>query len=306
MEYRQTVTKTVTPLGASELPYDIVEPKNAEAEVPVLVGAPHAGYRLPHFFPHDLDLFELARTVDHGSDQFASESPNFGMPLITGKIIRCLVDPARRYDDLDTTLIEGVWPEPVRPSPQGSLLGTGIIARLHEQTGQIYYKSPLSQEEVRHRLAYWTQHHRALDSRLQGLKAKFGGAILLDVHTCSGHASPYMRGVQTKRPAITLSNRDGTSCTKATIDLLVKAFKDAGIDPSVNYPFKGGYITERYGTGQVQAVQCEINKALFESEETLEIHADGFARIKDVMNVVLRQLAENATTLVDLANRESW
>jgi N-formylglutamate deformylase len=185
-------------------------------------------------------------------------------------------------------------------------LGTGIIARLHEQTGQIYYKSPLSQEEVRHRLACWTQHHRALDSRLQSLEAKFGGAILLDVHTCSEHASPYMRGVQTKRPAITLSNRDGTSCTKATIDLLVKAFKDAGIDPSVNYPFKGGYITERYGTGQVQAVQCEINKALFESEETLEIHADGFARIKDVMNVVLRQLAENATTLVDLANRESW
>jgi hypothetical protein len=68
------------------------------------------------------------------------------------------------------------------------------------------------------------------------------------------------------------------------MDLLVNAFKDTGIDPSVNYPFKGGYITERYGTGQVQAVQCEINKALFESEETLEIQADGFARIKDVMN----------------------
>ena len=69
------------------------------------------------------------------------------------------------------------------------------------------------------------------------------------------------------------------------------AFEGQGLRVGLNKPFAGGYIVEHYGRPDdgIEAIQVEINRALYMDEATLAPH-DGLSRLRGVFAQVTTAL----------------
>ena len=69
-----------------------------------------------------------------------------------------------------------------------------------------------------------------------------------------------------------LGDRFGAACDRWLIDAAAEIFTAAGFAVARNAPFAGGYITQTYGRPAqgVQALQIEIDRALYMDEERIE------------------------------------
>jgi N-formylglutamate amidohydrolase len=105
-------------------------------------------------------------------------------------------------------------------------------------------------------------------------------------------------GYQSKSDFV-LGDRHGTSCAPALVRYVEAILKSWGFTVSLNKPYAGGYITERYGRprDQAHALQIEINRALYMNEQTLA-KRDSFEVLKSKMTKLSSQLIQNAEQIL--------
>jgi len=92
----------------------------------------------------------------------------------------------------------------------------------------------------------------------------------LDAHSMPSMGTSVHRDPGKTRAAIVVSDSEGKSCEPWFKDLVCEAYAAAGLEVAYNWPYLGGRVTETYGKpeqGQ-QAIQVEINRALYMDEET--------------------------------------
>ena len=97
-----------------------------------------------------------------------------------------------------------------------------------------------------------------------------------------------------KSPAdIVLGDNHGRSATKALVNEIEDFFISEGLSVKINDPYPGGYTTSNYGkpkTG-VQAIQIEINRALYMDEKSIKKN-EGFWETKQVMDRLVSHLSK--------------
>ncbi len=148
--------------------------------------------------------------------------------------------------------------------------------------------------EALHRIdAIYRPYHRALRGLLLAAHARFGEALLLDCHSMPSMSLGPDAGA---RPDVVLGDRFGTSCTALLTDAAQTAFEELGYRVARNRPYAGGFITEHYGepSSGTQALQIEVNRALYMDEERLEPHG-GFDRLRNDLTRVLGTLLRRFT-----------
>ncbi|MEZ5733134.1 MAG: N-formylglutamate amidohydrolase [Paracoccaceae bacterium] len=264
----------------SQKSYVLTMPETRETSV--VFASPHSGCQYPSRFLRASLLDE--RTIRSSEDAFVDELldcvPGFGAPLLAAAAPRAYVDLNRAPDELDPALIEGVKVNTHNPRVSS---GLGVIPRV-VAGGKAIYSGKISFEDAERRIAeHWHPYHDCLHELLQGSVARFGEAILIDVHSMPHEAMDSIAATGAKRPEIVLGDRYGSTANGSIVDQVEAAFQAAGLRVVRNAPFAGAYIAQTYGRPSrgYHAVQIEMDRALYMNEREIRPNGNflGFQRL---------------------------
>jgi len=236
----------------------------AEQAVPFVFASPHSGRLYPAGLAaaSRLSPLLLRRSEDAFVDQLFGAAVGLGAPMIAARFPRAFVDANRAAGELDAAMFAGALTVPVdAPTPRVQA-GLGVIPRVVRDGAEIYRdKLPAAEAGERLRRLY-RPYHAALAALVAETRARFGVAVVIDCHSMPSAAAV---------PDVVLGDRYGTSAAPALLRHARQSFERQAFSVARNQPYAGGHTTELYGRpGEgVQALQIEINRALYLDEERL-------------------------------------
>lgn len=277
-------TMTAEPQAVS-----VQRPKNGI--VPLLYDSPHSGRVYPADFNHAVEERLLVGGEDRFVDDLVLDAPGSGVTLIKALFARTYIDPNRMPTDLDPDLLPADWEEETTPTIN-SRRGVGLIFRMIGDSVPIYSRA-LSAKEIRHRIErYWRPYHQAVDTELDRLQQQFGTVFHINWHSMQAIGNALAPDPGRRRPDFVLGDLNGRACDPAFTDYVAGTLEKFGYSVSLNDPYKGAYIVERYGVPQKgrHTLQIEINRALYMDHGTLD-RTCGFDDLKRKLSLFTEKLA---------------
>jgi N-formylglutamate amidohydrolase len=254
---------------------------------PVILSVPHAG----RVYPADIlamarvDAAVLRRLEDRHADALASQALAQGCSTIIATVPRAVIDLNRAEDEWDSSMIgdriaPGVPNRRVRQ-------GLGLVPwRLHPD-GPLW-RGRLSGAELDRRIAsIHRPYHAAISAALIAAKARFGRAVLIDLHS--------MPTQPQQTPQIIVGDRHGSTAPAELADRLLAVAEGADYTIARNAPYAGAHSVATHAAPNrgIVAVQIEVDRALY-------LNADGMT--PDLVGV--RTVAAMIARMVDAA--EEW
>lgn len=257
---------------------------------PLVFASPHSG----DVYPDDLNATpslseaSLRSAEDALVDRLIAAGPAHGVPLIAGRVSRAYVDLNRDPAELDAALIDDCEGA---SSTAKVAAGFGVIPR-RAGDGAALYDRRLDRAEAEGRLArVHSPYHTALGDMMRSARRHHGNAILIDWHSMPSRAAGG-RGRSVKGVDVILGDRHGASCAPRLTRRLRALFESLGWTVGLNQPYAGGYSTQLWGRPDdgFQAVQIELNRALYLDEKTLRPSAD-FDRCQTALSRLIAALS---------------
>lgn len=281
-----------TPVPDAESATFVVTAATGEAGQMVFA-SPHSGVIRPSDMGErtNLSAATLRSAEDVGVDRLVRTGPALGAPLIAGLVSRAYCDLNRAPSELDPDLVDGV---------EGGgrtakvAAGFGVIPR-KAGDGAALYDRRLSLAEAHGRLErVHAPYHQGLADLMQAARERHGVALLIDWHSMPSWATGG-RGRSGRGVDIVLGDRHGASCRGVNMRRIRALFEAQGWRVSLNAPYAGGYATQAWGRPDegFQAVQVELNRALYLDETTLEPSAD-YGRFSRALDRVVAAVAAQA------------
>lgn len=228
------------------------------ASGPVVLSVPHAGREYPDLAGLLRCPVERLRSLeDRHADALADKAIAEGVGAIVSRLPRLCIDLNRAESDLDAAMVEGRSTAGPKLSTRARG-GLGLIPRRLNEIGDVW-QAPLSQERVRDSIeGHYRPYHATLRAMLAAAKARFGIAILIDLHSM-----PPLPGFG--RPTIVLGDRLGRTASPLILALAERIFADAGFSVGRNEPYAGGHIISHHADRgrNVQALQIEVDRSLY-------------------------------------------
>lgn len=269
--------------GAGVDPFHI-RPPEGEA-TPLIVSIPHTGTELPDEIAGRLTVAGrvLADTDWHLHDLY-DFAPALGATTIFARYSRYVVDLNRPPDAaplypgrFETTLV------PATTFDGEPLYGGG--------------DAPDDGEIARRREAYFAPYHARLEALLEETRARFGYALLFDAHSIRSTVPSLFEG---RLPDLVLGTADGRAAAAPIAEAVAASNAASGLGHAVDRPFKGGYITRRYGRPKehVHALQLEMAQDLYMDEAPpFSYRPDLATRLRPVLRAALSTFLEAADRL---------
>jgi len=259
--------------------------------VPLVFDSPHSGSIYPADFNHAIDRMTLRRSEDAHVEELFSPAVREGAVLVHALFPRCYVDPNRNSDDIDLSMIDGLWQAPVNPTFKTLQRGVGLIWKEMKALGPVYDRK-LSAEEIRKRIdTCWTPYHAALRETLDRLHETHGQVVHVNCHSMASMGDRTTEDGAVPRPDFVIGDRDGSTCAPALTDCVVETLRGLGYSVAVNDPYKGFELVRRHGRPQEgrHSIQIEINRKLYMDETTLS-KVEGFLKLEEDLTVLARAL----------------
>ena len=259
--------------------------------VALVCDSPHSGTDYPEDFRHAVPRAQLRRGEDTHVEALWEAVPAVGGSLLAAHFPRTYVDCNRTEDDLDPTLFDAPWPQPLNPGEK-TRLGYGLVWRNLDANTPIYDRR-LSVAEVQSRLERcYRPYHAALSNCIEDTAARFGAVWHLNLHSMPNDAYERLQ-IRSPHPLadFVLGDRDGTTCEPAFVDLVERELRARGYTVARNDPYKGVQLIARIGqpARRRHSLQIEIRRPVYMDETTRERHG-GFAAVQ-------RDLAQLSATL---------
>lgn len=228
---------------------------------PVVVSVPHAGRDYPAEMQALLTVpvARLTALEDRHVDAVAS--------MAVGREVMIVARRARGWIDLNRSPIRDRDPQvdagadPRSFAAQASekvRSGIGLIPRRAGGADNMWRRK-LSDVEVAVRIAQdHAPYHAALDTALAAAHARFGMALLLDLHSM-----PPLPGVVPAQ--VVLGNRHGHSAAALFTAVAAGVVRHAGLRVAINQPYAGGYVLASHARPRsgIHALQLEIDRGLY-------------------------------------------
>lgn len=253
----------------------------------LILASPHSGRDYPDWFlAHSaLDPLELRASEDAFVDRLIAPARALGAVVLSARVPRCVVDLNRARDDLDPAAIEGV-----RGAPSArSRAGLGVIPRVVAR-GRAIRARPIPRAEAETRLAMlWQPYHDALDALMAEAVARFGQAVLIDVHSMPHEAVAQLANP----PQMVLGDLWGESAGAWLRHAVAGAVVGEGLHLSRNIPFAGAHILARHGrpAARRHALQLEIDRALYMDEAKVRPN-ENFSALGATLGRLWQRIAE--------------
>ena len=262
---------------------------------PLVLDSPHSGVNYPEDFRPACALEVLRRAEDTHVEKLYDFAPGLGVAWIEALFPRSYLDANRNVTELDVTLLDDAWDEPLATDPavlSKVRLGKGLIWRCTDEGVDIYDRK-LGAAEVRQRIERcWLPYHAAVAQAIADAHARHGYSIHLNCHSMPAVSSAY----STDFPGLVhadfvIGDRDGSTASPALSQHICELLRGFGYGVEYNHPYKGVELVRRYGDplAQRHSIQVEINRRLYMNEETLEPHA-GFAPLQAHLRRLVQEL----------------
>jgi len=270
----------------NEPTFDLMRPQSWLGGV--IFASPHSGRIFPDWFLAEsrLDAQQLRSSEDAFVDRLIRPALDHGAMVLTARVPRCVVDLNRGPEEIDPLVVSGAAPGISNPR---IMAGLGVIPRVVSQ-GRAIRDRPIPQAEAESRIArLWHPYHRALASLIQEAVGRFGGAVLIDMHSMPRDALVHLPH---PRPDMVLGDRNGVSASPRISAGVADAVAAEGFRLRRNSPFSGAYITQTYGRprSNVHVVQLELDRSLYMDERRIEPRPD-FALFQARFTRVVARLA---------------
>ena len=251
----------------------------------LVLDSPHSGTRYPSDFGFACNFQSLRRAEDTHVEKLYDFAPALGVAWVEALFPRSYLDANRNTTEIDTTLFDQAWPDPVATDLAALSkvrLGKGLVWRLTDD-GLPIYERPLSVAEVQARIRHcWQPYHAAVATAIDTAHQRHGYSIHLNCHSMPAIASSHATEFPGEAHAdFVIGNRDATSASQELSLLIGDHLKGLGYSVAINHPYKGVELVRRYGNPAQHrhSIQVEINRKLYMNEETLAI-TEGFGTLQ--------------------------
>ena len=224
---------------------------------PVVLSVPHAGRHYPQALLEAarVNPTVLQRLEDRHADRLVDAAVSAGFTVIVAQFARAMIDLNRGEEEWDGQQVHDA-PPPASPN-QRVRAGLGLVPiRLHPH-GELWC-GRIGRAELEQRLVtIHRPYHDQLASLLSAARSRFGGAVLLDVHSMPTQAGG--------TPHVVLGDRYGLTASSQLVDALLALAQGTGLAASRNSPYAGAHGIERHGhpSHGIEAIQVEFDRALY-------------------------------------------
>ena len=289
----------------------------APSSIPVLIAVPHAGRAYSPALLGALRNPSLAaaRLEDRLADALGEAvAAQTGAALLIADAPRAMIDLNRAPEDIDWGMIQG-GAGPARAGQTGTgqtgtgqtvggraRSGLGLVPRRLPGEGELW-KRPLARAELEARIAGIHQpYHRCLADTMARLQARWGAALLVDLHSMPPLPSRDGAG----GAQIVLGDRFWASCHGALVACAFTRLAREGWRAAHNRPYAGGYGLERHAaTAQgIHALQIEVDRSCY-LDAVLSEPGEGFAAVVSLLVDMVRVLAGEVAALGATASSDA-
>jgi N-formylglutamate amidohydrolase len=257
--------------------FDLVGPPVPES--PVVVSVPHAGRDYPPALRTmaRVSMAALASLEDRLVDAVA-EAARGGETMLVQRTPRAWIDLNRAESERDPRLDEGAGPSIASAKVRS---GLGLVPRRTTQAGDLWSRRLTGAEVEARIVADHRPYHAALGELLTAARARFGAAVLLDLHSM-----PSITGAGP--PQVVLGDRFGRAAAARFVHRSEAEVEAAGVRVALNSPYAGGHILDRHArpAAGIHGVQLEIDRALY-----LDRRGELSARFGETAALVRRVIA---------------
>lgn len=262
----------------------------ASPESPVVLSVPHAGRDYPAAMAPLLrtPLPSLRALEDRYVDVVALDARG-GRTMLAQRLPRAWIDLNRSEDERDPSVDEGADPTRGRERSAKLRSGLGLVPRRASASGEIWRRR-LTDAEVTARIeGAHRPYHGALAAALMAARARFGVAVLLDLHSMPPLGSGGAR--------IVVGDLFGRAAGARFTARAEGAALAHGLSVALNAPYAGGHILDRHGApGRgVHAIQLELDRALY-LDRRLDRPGEGLPAAAALVEAVVTALEEEALT----------
>ena len=255
-------------------------------ESPVVLSVPHAGRDYPATLRMALraPLASLAALEDRHVDAIALAARE-RETLLLQTLPRAWIDLNRAEHERDPLLDEGACRSAGASAKVRA--GIGLVPRRTAAAGELW-RCRLSAAEVEARIATGHRpYHETLAQVLAAARARFGCAVLLDVHS--------MPPIAGGRARVVIGDRFGRAAGARFVARVEEALGREGLHHLLNTPYAGGHILERHAAPQIgiHAIQLEIDRAMY-LDRRLDQPGAGAVTTARMLRAVIEALAEQA------------
>lgn len=253
---------------------------------PIVFSVPHAGraYSAELLAAARLPREKLETLEDPWVDQLVEQAIGGRMIAIVAQTPRAEIDLNRDVREIDPDSIIGRLPPGAIVESARTRGGLGLVPWRLTGSGQIWLRR-LQVDELQHRVAqHHEPFHEALAAELASARARFGIAMLIDLHSMPPR--PGGRCAQ-----VVFGDRHGSSCDRGLVELAAAVMRGAGYRTVRNDPYAGGHITARHGnpSNGIHALQIEIDRSLY-LDADLRAPGEGFALMAGVIGSIAHTL----------------
>jgi N-formylglutamate amidohydrolase len=260
---------------------------------PVVMSVPHAGREYPPALRQALrvPMAAVLPLEDRHIDAVATAART-NQTMIVQDRARAWIDLNRGEDERDPKVDEGA---PFRAAIHQSAKlrsGLGLVPRRASGAGDLWGRRFADADMVRRIAEDHRPYHAALSHALAAARARFGVAVLLDVHSM-----PPL-GLPGDAARIVLGDRFGHTADARFVSRLEAEGHAAGHATTLNAPYAGGHILERHADpqGDIHAIQLEFDRSLY-LDARLDAPGAGFAATVALLRRMLAALTDEALGL---------
>ncbi|MES2855500.1 MAG: N-formylglutamate amidohydrolase [Bdellovibrionota bacterium] len=254
---------------------------------PLLITIPHSGEKVPpeakwlEGLPETLLMFDVDRYVDK---LYAPVIKDLHLPSVKTEWHRYAADLNRWKDDVDQDSVIG-HANPSGKFPRGlhwvittkneKLLPAPMTRELHDTIVEKYFEP----------------FHREVRENLKQIKDAGAERVYhIDAHSMPSVGTSEHRDPGEHRAEAVISDCEGKSCSSWFLDLVVSSYETAGFKVRVNWPYKGGRVTETYGKpsqGQ-ESIQVELNRGLYMNEATKRLNEAVLSEMQNKISLAIK------------------
>jgi N-formylglutamate amidohydrolase len=264
------------------------------APVPLLVDVSRSGREYPKDYRSPLPFTTVHDNVSMYVEDLWAGAPAVGATLLQCCFPNTWIDVNRSESDMDPDIVDGAWPQPLRPTAR-TREGLGLI-KTKSRYGEPFQERRLTVAEIAARLdLYYRPYHAELSRLVDTLRSRFGRLRQISCHCMSAVGAPTHPDAGKPRADFCVSDLKGKTASRQAMALVVDTLKGYGYSVSVNEPYVGNELIGRHGDPArgIDAIQVEINKKLFMDVATFRRTA-GFDRIKSDLDRLLQVIAEDS------------
>lgn len=268
---------------------------------PLLISVPHAGRSYPKAVYRNLKIpsSHLQRLEDRYSDLLAKDAIAVGFTTIVAHKPRAWIDLNRSKSEIDVDIISDLSKSHVTMPSRKVRGGLGLIPRRLSGVGELWQQR-WSWVDISSRITKDHEpYHSEISRILNGMRRKFGSAILVDLHSM-----PPLDSEDISQPKIVVGDRFGRTAGSRYSEFAMSVFERSGLPARLNLPYSGGYILERHANvdDNIHAIQIEVDRRTY-LDISLKEPGKGLPSVAKAIADLAFALADQAggTTLLEAA-----